>query len=331
MTRIAVDLMGSDLGYQELSKAVLESMRDDKDVFFYLVGKEDEIRPLFEGADPSHYEIVPAEKTLPMEIKPLDFLRAKTSSQYIAIDLVKQNKADAVVSAGSTGGLVTGASLLLRNIEGVKRGGLISPFPTAVSSKATVILDIGANNTNSPEDLCGFAKMGRIYSQEILKVDNPSCYLLSNGVEEGKGTDEIVEAYKMLKESNFPNFQGNAEARNVLDGNHDIIVTPGFSGNILLKSVEGTASMMNGMIKAAFKRNLLTKIGYLFSHKGFMNMKASMDYRKYGGAIFLGVNGVVVKAHGNSNAYAFYHAIDVARRMVATRIVDKIEDAFKGE
>lgn len=331
MTRIAVDLMGSDLGYGELAKAVLEFMRDFKDVFFYLVGKKEEISPLFEEADSSRYEIVPAEKTLPMEIKPLDFLRAKTSSQYIAIDLVKQNKADAVVSAGSTGGLVTGASLLLRNIEGVTRGGLISPFPTAISSKATVILDIGANNTNTPEDLCGFAKMGRIYSQAILKVENPSCYLLSNGVEEGKGTDEIVAAYKMLTESNFPNFKGNAEARNVLDGNHDIIVTPGFSGNVLLKSVEGTASMMNTMIKTAFKSDLLTKIGYLFSRKGFKNMKANMDYRKYGGAIFLGVNGVVIKAHGNSNTYAFYHAIDVARRMVDTHIVDRIREEFRGK
>ncbi len=328
MIRIAVDLMGSDLGCQELSKGVLDFMKNNQDTFFYLVGDLKEIEPLFQNVDKARFEIVPAEKTLPMEVKPLDFLRAKTSSQYIAIMLVKEGKADAVLSAGSTGGLVTGASLLLRNINGVSRGGLVAPFPTAVFDKATVILDIGANNSNTAEDLYGYAKMGRIYSQKILNVDNPSTYILSNGTEEGKGTDEIVEAYHLLKDRQFDNFKGNTEARNVLDGNHDVVVTSGFSGNVLLKAVEGTASMMNQMIKSAFKTNLSTKIGYLFARKGFKNMKATMDYRKYGGAIFLGVNGVVVKAHGNSNAYAFYYGIDVAYRMAKSDIVGEIKKEF---
>lgn len=328
MVRIAVDLMGSDLGYQELSKGVLDFMRDFPDVFFYLVGNKEVIVPLFKDADSKRYEIIHADRVLPMEVKPLDFLRAKTASQYIAVTLVKEGKADAVLSAGSTGGLVTGASLLLKNIEGVSRGGLLSPFPTAVFGKAAIILDIGANNTNTAEDLCGFAKMGRLYANKVLNVKDPSTYLLSNGTEEGKGTEEIIQAYHMLKESSFPGFKGNAEARNVLDGEHDVIVTSGFSGNVLLKSVEGTASMMNGMIKSAFKTNLITKIGYLFSKKGFKNMKATMDYRKYGGAIFMGVNGVVVKAHGNSNAYAFYYGLDVAYKMVKSEIVSEIKKEF---
>ena len=329
MVRIAIDMMGSDLGAGELSKGVINFLKQNNDVFFYLVGNQKELIELFKNQDNSRYEIVNAEKTLPMEIKPLDFLRAKTSSQYIAIQLVKEGKADAVISAGSTGGLVTGASLLLKNIDGVSRGGIISPFPTSKFGKATVILDIGANNTNTPEDLYGFAKMGRLYAKEILNMENPSTYLLSNGTEEGKGTNEIVETYKLLKDRDFPNFKGNAEARNILDGNHDIIVTPGFNGNILLKSIEGTASMMNNMIKDAFKTNLITKIGYLFSRKGFKNMKATMDYRKYGGAIFMGVNGVVIKAHGNSNAYAFYYGLDVAYKMVKSDIVNKIRKEFE--
>lgn len=331
MVKIAIDLMGSDLGEEELSKGVIDFMNKNNDIYFYLVGNKEKIEKIFSSQDKTKFEIINAEKVIPMEIKPLDFLRAKTSSQYIAISLVKDGKADAVLSAGSTGGLVTGASLLLKNIDGVSRGGIISPFPTAKFGKATVILDIGANNTNTPDDLYGFAKMGRLYSKEILGIENPSAYLLSNGTEEGKGTQEIVEAYKMLEERKFPNFKGNAEARNILDGEHDIIITPGFNGNILLKAVEGTASMMNQMIKDAFKTNLITKIGYLFSRKGFKNMKATMDYRKYGGAIFMGVNGVVVKAHGNSNAYAFYYGIDVAYRMVKSNIIEKIRKDFEGD
>lgn len=329
MIKIAIDLMGSDLGEEELSKGVIDFMNKNKDTYFYLVGNHDKIEKIFLNQDKSRFEIINADKVIPMEIKPLDFLRSKTSSQYIAISLVKEGKADAVLSAGSTGGLVTGASLLLKNIDGVSRGGIISPFPTAKFGKATVILDIGANNTNTPDDLYGFAKMGRLYSREILGIENPSTYLLSNGTEEGKGTQEIVDTYKLLEERKFPNFKGNAEARNILDGEHDIIVTPGFNGNILLKSIEGTASMMNNMIKEAFKTNLITKIGYLFSKKGFKNMKATMDYRKYGGAIFMGVNGVVVKAHGNSNAYAFYYGIDVAYKMVKSNIIEKIKQDFE--
>ena len=331
MVKIAIDLMGSDLGEEELSKGVIDFMNKNNDTYFYLVGKKERIEKIFSCQDKTKFEIINADKVIPMEIKPLDFLRAKTSSQYIAISLVKDGKADAVLSAGSTGGLVTGASLLLKNIDGISRGGIISPFPTAKFGKATVILDIGANNTNTSEDLYGFAKMGRLYSKEILGIENPSAYLLSNGTEEGKGTQEIVEAYKMLEERKFPNFKGNAEARNILDGEHDIIITPGFNGNILLKAVEGTASMMNQMIKDAFKTNLITKIGYLFSRKGFKNMKATMDYRKYGGAIFMGVNGVVVKAHGNSNAYAFYYGIDVAYKMVKCNIIEKIRKDLEGD
>jgi glycerol-3-phosphate acyltransferase PlsX len=197
-----------------------------------------------------------------------------------------------------------------------------------VKGRATVILDIGASNVNTAEDLYGFAKMGSLYASEILDLKNPSVYVLSNGTEEGKGTEEVVKAYELLKERNFPGFEGNVEARDALDGKHDVIVTSGFTGNVFLKAVEGTASMMNGMIKDAFKTSFGTKIGYLFAKKGFKEMKTRMDYRKYGGAILLGVNGVAVKAHGNSNAYAFYHAIDVAEKMAEKNIVNRIREAF---
>lgn len=329
MITLAVDLMGSDLGYKELTPSVIEYLQAHKDAKVLLFGNEKEIRPLLKDVDASRYEIIDTQQVIPMEIKPLDFLRMKQSSMYMAIDAVRQKKADAVLSAGSTGGFITGASMLLKNIEGVSRSGLCSPFPTAISGKATVILDIGANNVNEPEDLYGFARMGRIYCQNVLSIPSPKTYLLSNGVEEGKGTNEIVDAYKLLKKRNFPDFCGNCEAREVLDGNHDVIVTPGFSGNILLKATEGTASLMNGLIKKAFKTSLLTKIGYLLSRKGFAGMKETMNYRQYGGAILLGVNGVCIKAHGNSNTYAFRMALEVSDKMVRCKIVDKIKEEFQ--
>jgi glycerol-3-phosphate acyltransferase PlsX len=327
MAKIAVDMMGSDLGPQELSQAVRKYLADQPEASFLLFGDEKTLTPLFSDLK-ERVSIVPTASIIPMEIKPLDFLRSKDSSLYQAIDSVKEGRADAVLTAGSTGGFVIGSTMLLRNIEGVTRAGICSPFPTAVKGRATVILDIGASNVNTAEDLYGFAKMGSLYASEILDLKNPSVYVLSNGTEEGKGTEEVVKAYELLKERNFPGFEGNVEARDALDGKHDVIVTSGFTGNVFLKAVEGTASMMNGMIKDAFKTSFGTKIGYLFAKKGFKEMKTRMDYRKYGGAILLGVNGVAVKAHGNSNAYAFYHAIDVAEKMAEKNIVNRIREAF---
>lgn len=325
MAKIAIDMMGSDLGCEELAKSVKQYLSESTDEILAF-GAKSKLDKLFDGLD--RITIVDAEDVIPMEIKPLDFLRRKDSSLYKALNSVKEKKADCIVTAGSTGGTIIGATFLLRNVPGVTRAGICAPFPTRVKGKACVILDIGANNVNTPEDLYTFAKLGRLYSQEVLKVSNPKTYLLSNGVEEGKGTDEIVQAYNLLRERNFPGFEGNCEARNVLDGNHDIIITSGFTGNVFLKATEGVASMMNQMIKDAFKHNIFTKIGYLFARSGFKQIKETMNYRKYGGSILLGINGVVVKAHGNSNAYAFYNAIKVAKNMVEADIVTKINEAF---
>ena len=325
MAKIAIDLMGSDLGCEELSQAVKQYLIDSNDEVI-IFGEKEKLQSIF--VNTRRLSIVDAKDVVPMEIKPLDFLRKKESSLYKAILAVKNGEADCIVTAGSTGGAIIGATFLLKNIEGVPRSGICAPFPTYIKDKACVILDIGANNINTPEDLVAYAKLGRIYAQEILHIQNPNSYVLSNGVEEGKGTEEVVKACSLLKERNFPGFQGNCEARNVLDGQHDIIVTSGFTGNIFLKATEGVASMMNQMIKDAFKHNLFTKIGYLFAKSGFKQIKETMDYRKYGGSILLGINGIVVKAHGNSNAYAFYNAIKVAKAMVDANITEKIHEAF---
>ena len=326
MKKIAIDMMGSDNGPLVLLDACKSYLKDHEDVSFLLFGDEKILKEATSGID--RIEVRGTESIIPMEIKPLDFLRSKDSSMYQALAVVKSKEADAVVSAGSTGGFLTGATILLRNIPGVLRAGLCSPFPTKVKGKGTVILDVGANNYNTAEEVYQYAIMGRIYAKSVLGMEDPGTWVLSNGTEEGKGTDEVVGAYKLMKENASLNFKGNVEARNVLDGTHDVVVTPGYAGNIFLKSSEGMASMMNEMIKASFKRNLLTKIGYLFSSKGFKEMKTIMDYRRFGGAILLGINGVVVKAHGNSNEYAFYNAISVADTMIEKNIIDQIQQEF---
>lgn len=330
MARIAVDMMGSDSGPEELSKGVIRHLKEHKEDTVILYGDEPVLKGLFEQCEfKDRVSIKNTTGMIPMEIKPLDFLRSKNSSMYQAISAVKNGEADAVVSAGSTGGFLTGATIVLRNIEGVLRSGLCVPFPTAIKGKAAVILDVGANNLNTADEIYQFALMGNIYATKLLHYENPTIYTLSNGVEEGKGTDEVVEAYHILKESKLSNYQGNVEARYALDGKHDVIVTGGYAGNIFLKSMEGMASMMNQMIKDSFKRNLFTKIGYLFAANGFKEMKGKMDYRKYGGAILLGINGVAVKAHGNSNAYAFYNALRVSKEMVDAKVVDAIKEEMK--
>jgi glycerol-3-phosphate acyltransferase PlsX len=168
--------------------------------------------------------------------------------------------------------------------------------------------------------------MGKIYSQKVLNVEKPQVYLLSNGIEEEKGPQEVKEAHRILKESSFEGFAGNVESRDALDGHCDVIVTGGYAGNVFLKSSEGMAKMMSSMIKEAFYTNIFSKIGYLLSKKGFKKMKKTMNYEIYGGAMLVGVNGVVVKAHGSSNGFSFYRALCVAYDMAKKDVVNLIKE-----
>lgn len=330
MVTIAVDMMGSDLGPEELASGVVNYLHINPEVQFLCFGDESRLIYL-RGLD--RVKIVNTTQVVPMETDVLGFLRLKDSSMYKAIQAVKSGEAQGIVTAGSTGGFLTGSTLLLKNIPGVQRAGFCSPFPTIIKNKPVLILDIGASNQNTAEELVGFAKLGSIYSKLFFEVKNPKVQLLCNGVEEGKGLEETKGAYKILKElhSDEFDFQGNIEPRDVLNGDCDVVVTTGYPGNVFLKSTEGAAQMMGALMKKAFKKNLWTKIGYLFAKKGFDELKETMDYKKTGGAILLGINGVAVKTHGNSNAYFFYYSLDLVFRMVKSGIVQKIGESFKDE
>ena len=324
--KIAVDAMGGDNG----SKVVIEAVKEFKEIYpndeIIVFGKKEELEELS-----SICRIEDAPDVVPMEAGALEVMRMKNSSMCKAINTMKEEGFDAVVSAGSTGGFLSASTIILKNIPGVRRAALVTAFPTKIKGKQVVILDVGASNDNSPEELVQFAHMGKAYNQALFGTKEPKTYLISNGSEAHKGSPLTKEAHKLLLESNFEGFQGNMEARDVLNGDADIIVSDGFTGNVLLKGMEGIAKMMSGMIKNNFKKNLWTKLGYLHVRKGFKDMSETMDYKSTGGAMLLGINGVVVKAHGNSDAYSFKSALRVAKQMVDFQVVNKIKESFKNE
>lgn len=324
--KMVIDTMGSDNGTKATVPGIIAFLDKHKDVEIYAVGKKEELEEL---AKFDNVKIVDARDVVPMEAGALDVMRRKDSSMLVAINTFLDINADAIVSAGSTGGFLSATTLKLKLIDGVERAALVTPFPTKIKGKKVTVLDIGANNENTPAQLVQFAKLGNIYVQKLFNVKEPKIYLLSNGAEEGKGSPVVKGAYKLLKEENMPGFKGNIEARYALDGEADVIVTGGFDGNIFLKGVEGVASMMGHMMKAAFKRNIFSMIGYLFARKGFKEIQGTLDYKSTGGAMLLGVNGVVVKGHGNSDAYSFSCAMDVAYRMATSHIVEHIKEGIK--
>lgn len=324
--KIAVDAMGGDNG----SKPVVEAIKEFKKTYpndeIVVFGKKEELEELKDIC-----RIEDAPEVVPMTAGALEVIRMKNSSMCKAINTMKEENFDAVVSAGSTGGFLSAATIILKTIPGVKRSALVTAFPTKIKGKKVTILDVGANNENSPEELVQFAKMGKAYSEALFENKEPKTYLLSNGSESHKGSPLVKEAHKLLKESIFPGFMGNMEARDILNGDADIIVADGFSGNVLLKGMEGIAKMMSSMIKENFKKNLWTKLGYLHVRGGFKNMSETMDYKSVGGAMLLGINGVVVKAHGNSDAYSFKNAMRVAHQMVEFNVINKIKESLINE
>ena len=324
--KIAVDAMGGDNGSSVVIEAIKQFKKDYPDDELIVFGKKEELEDLS-----SICRVVDAPDIVPMEAGALEVIRMKNSSMCKAISTMKEENFDAIVSMGSTGGFLSAATLILKTIPGVKRSALVTAFPTKIKGKKVVVLDVGANNENSPEELVQFAYMGKAYNEALFAIKEPKTYILSNGAEAHKGSPLVKEAHKLLLENNFPGFMGNMEARDVLNGDADVLVADGFSGNVLLKGMEGVAKMFGGMIKSAFKENLWTKLGYLHVRKGFNNISETMDYKSTGGAMLLGINGVVVKAHGNSDAYSFKNALRVAHLMVEYDVVNKIKESLKNE
>lgn len=323
MIKMAIDAMGMDKGSEVAVNAIKRFLSEFKDVELVVFGKEEELQSLTQQC-----KIIHCEEVMGMEDGALAILRKKQTSMIKAIEYTKENDFDGVVSGGSTGAFLTASTIYLKLIEGVQRAALLSPFPT-IKDKNVIVLDIGANSDNTPQHLLEFAKMGRIFSKVYNDLEIPQIYLLSNGAEDKKGSELVKGAHQLIKESNLEGFKGNIEARYVLNGDADVIVAGGFDGNILLKSMEGTAKAMSTMLKQGFKKNIFTMIGYLFAKSGVDSVKEKMNYKQYGGAMFVGVNKVVVKAHGSSDELAFYNALKVCYNLIKKDVINKMKEEMK--
>lgn len=321
MYKFVIDMMGSDNGPKGLIKAIDEFSKAHEDIFFYLVGKTEEF-DVFK--DRKNFSLIEANDVISMNDNPIACLKREDSSLIKAVRTYKRENADCIISAGSTGAYLTAATFLIGRIKGIKRPGLITPFPTIIKNKYVVLLDIGANNLNNVEEMIQFAFMGRIYSKYIFGTENPKTYLLSNGTEDHKGTQLIQETNKKLREIEFPNFVGNIEGRHVLDGEADVVICDGFSGNLFLKTCEGVFGIVSKLLKEGYRKNLKTKIGYLLSRSVTDNIKETFNYKKVGAAMLLGIDGYVIKAHGNSDFEGFTGALNVSLSSVKNKINDKI-------
>jgi glycerol-3-phosphate acyltransferase PlsX len=320
---IILDMMGADKGPEELIVGVkLFLARNPGDYRLVAVGKQEELQLLKGIAD-----IIDARDIVPMEAGARDVLRLKDSSMLKAIDLYSSLKADAMISCGGTGAYLTLTTLKLKLIPGVERAALIVPMPNAIG-KITNVLDIGASNENTAEHLVQFAEMGRLFNQAVYGNKEPRVYVMANGTEDKKGSPESKKALEILQARNFPGLKGNIEGRESLSGIADVIVTDGFTGNVYLKTTEGVFKIMSNEIKKIFKRNFFSKLGYLLSKKGVKSMQHRWDYRTTGGSMLLGLNGVIVKAHGSSDALAFSYAIEVGKKLAEANIVDAMKKGF---
>ncbi len=334
--KIVLDAMGGDHAPEAPVLGALQAARDFG-AQIMLVGKGDQILETMRANGitdlPAGVEIANADEVVDMHDDPANVIRKKkNSSMVLGLKMVADGEGDAFVSAGSTGALLSGATLLVKRVKGIRRAAMGPVMPNKAGGK-TVILDCGANAECTPEFLLQFGLVGSLYAKKYLGVENPKVGLLNIGTEDSKGTPLQKEAYALLKkaaEQNLLNFVGNVEARDVPLGAVDVVVCDGFSGNVLLKTIEGTAMFMGSLMKhKIFKRNLFSKIGYLFCKPGVDEVMKMMDYREIGGTQFLGIKKPVIKAHGSSDALAFRNAIKQAMDAVGSDISAELEQELK--
>ena len=330
--KIILDAMGGDNAPQAPVLGAIEAVK----LFgtqITLVGRGEEILGVLRSngiADlPAGVEIVNAEDVVDMHDDPAAVIhKRKNSSMVIGLKLLADGRGDAFVSAGSTGALLTGATLLVKRVKGIRRAAMGPAMPNKAGG-TTVMLDCGANAECTPEFLLQFGLVGSLHAQKALGVENPKVGLLNIGTEDSKGTALQKEAYALLQnasEQGLINFVGNVEARDVPLGAVDVVVCDGFAGNVLLKSIEGTAMFMGSLMKhKIFKRSFLSKIGYLFCKPGVDEVMGMLDYRTIGGTEFLGIRKPVIKAHGASDALAFRNAVRQAEQAAQQDISAELE------
>ena len=329
--KIALDAMSGDFAPISTVKGAIEALEENEKLEIILVGKEIIIKEELKKYkyDVERLEIKNADEIIEMTDDPVKAVKEKkNSSMNVTIDLVKEKLAEASVSCGNTGALLTSSQLKLKRIRGVLRPAIAVLFPNK-KDKGTLFLDLGANADSKPEFLNQFAMMGSKYVEIFLNIKNPKVALLNIGEEESKGNELTRESYNLLKENKDINFIGNIESTKIMDGEVDVVVTDGFTGNILLKTSEGIGKFIFHIVKESIMESWLSKIGALLIKGSMKKVKQKVDASEYGGAIFLGLNGLSLKAHGNSDSTAIKNALKVASKFVELNFIEELRKTME--
>ena len=328
---IALDAMGGDNAPDAIVAGGIAALRAYPDIRLLLSGPEGRLNELLKDAGDvrSRVEILPADEVISMDEAPMMAVRRKVNSSLVkAMMAVREGRAQAVVSAGSTGAVLAGGMLRIGRIPGVERPALAPILPGA--KKPFLLIDCGANVDCQPKYLTQFGLMGSVYMKSVMGVSDPAVGLVNIGVEEEKGNKLAKETFQMMKAQTSYRFAGNCEAREVPSGDFDVVVTDGFVGNVILKYTEGIAGTLTGMLKKRMMETTRSRIGALLAKPAFRAFKKDMDYNAVGGAPMLGVQGAVVKAHGSSGETAIMNALRQAREMLEGDVVGRISEGLAG-
>jgi phosphate acyltransferase len=326
--KLAIDAMGGDHAPKEIVIGAMKAVEAFSDLHITLVGDENKIKEYLTKQE--RISILHTTEVILGTDEPVRAVRRKkTASMVLAAQQVADGNADACISAGNTGALMAAGLFVIGRIEGIERPALSPTLPT-IGGEGFLLLDVGANVDAKPEHLLQYAIMGSIYSEKVRGKANPRVGLLNIGTEEKKGNDLTKQAFELLKNANL-NFVGNVEARGLLDGVADVVVTDGFTGNMVLKTVEGTALSMFKMLKTTLMSSVKSKLAAAVLKPEFKTLKNTLDYSEYGGAGLFGLKAPVIKAHGSSNGQAIFSAIRQTREMVESNVVGLIKKTVEKE
>ncbi|WP_078554744.1 phosphate acyltransferase PlsX [Bacillus alkalicellulosilyticus] len=321
--RIAIDVMGGEKAPKAPVEAAINAIKKFPNLEITLVGKEEEIRKYL--SDETRITIIHTDEMIEDEDVPTTAVRRKkNASMVLTVKEVKEGRADACVSAGNTGALMTAGLLLIGRINGIDRPALAPMLPT-LNGEGFLLLDVGANMDAKPEHLLQYAIMGNIYMKMVRKVRKPRVGLLNVGTEEGKGNELMKQTFPLLQEGDYY-FLGNIEARDLLEGVADVVVCDGFSGNLVLKSTEGAGKTLFSLIKRELTSTFFSKVLAGMLKPSFLRIKKTMDYTEYGGAALFGLKAPVIKSHGSSDEKAFYNTILQAKEMVDEQVITTIKN-----
>lgn len=321
MIKIAIDAMGGDYAPEEIIKGADAASKELREITPILVGNTKKLKSFKKS---ENFQIIHAEEEISMSESPVSAVKQKKGASInVAMDLVKNNKADAVLSAGNTGALMASALFKLGRIEGIERPAIATIFPN-VKGGEFLLLDMGANVDSRPKNLLQFAQMGSVYAEHIMHKRNPRIALLNIGSEIEKGNELTQSTYPLLKESSL-NFIGHIEGGDLLLGKADVVVCDGFIGNIILKFGESTSHIIVSLLKDELKKNIVSKAGAILLRPAFRNLKKKIDYDELGAAPLLGINGIVFKAHGSAKAKAIKNALRVCAEAVNDNLAENIK------